>query len=146
MPLSGEYAPSPSDFARKQVETYEASGGAEAVELMGRPVVILTSVGAKTGKLRKTPVMRVEHNGEYAVVGSLAGAPQNPGWVYNLRKDPHVELQDGREKHDYVAREIEGDERAVWWERAVEAAPDYVDFEKKTDRLIPVFVLTRTPG
>ena len=146
MPLSGEYAPSLSDFARKQVETYEASGGAEAVELMGRPVVILTSVGAKTGQLRKTPVMRVEHNGEYAVVGSLAGAPQNPGWVHNLRKDPHVELQDGAEKHDYVAREIEGDERAVWWERAVEAAPDYVDFEKKTDRLIPVFVLTRTPG
>ncbi|MDX3193426.1 nitroreductase family deazaflavin-dependent oxidoreductase [Streptomyces sp. MN03-5084-2B] len=146
MPLSGEYAPSLSDFARKQVETYEASGGAEAVELMGRPVVILTSVGAKTGQLRKTPVMRVEHNGEYAVVGSLAGAPQNPGWVHNLRKDPHVELQDGAEKHDYVAREIEGDERAVWWERAVEAAPDYADFEKKTDRLIPVFVLTRTPG
>jgi len=145
MPLSGEYAPSPSDFVRKQAETYEASGGTEAVELMGRPVVILTSVGAKTGKLRKTPLMRVEHNGEYAVVGSLGGAPQNPVWVYNLRKDPHVELQDGTEKHDYVAREIEGDERALWWERAVEAAPDYADFEKKTDRLIPVFVLTRTP-
>jgi len=146
MPLTGRYAPSPSDFVRNQAETYEASGGAEAVELMGRPVVILTSVGAKTGQLRKTPLMRVEHNGEYAVVGSLAGAPQNPGWVHNLRKDPHVELQDGTEKHDYVAREIEGDERAVWWERAVGAAPDYVDFEKKTDRLIPVFVLTRTPG
>lgn len=108
-------------------------------------MVILTSVGAKTGQLRKTPLMRVEHNGEYAVVGSLAGAPHNPGWVHNLRKDPHVELQDGTEKHDYVAREIEGDERAVWWERAVEKAPDYADFEKKTDRPIPVFVLTRTP-
>ncbi|MGW3960540.1 nitroreductase/quinone reductase family protein [Amycolatopsis sp. NPDC005003] len=95
--------------------------------------------GAKTGKLRKTPLMRVEHNGEYAVVGSRAGAPQNPVWVHNPRKDPHVELQDGTEKHDCVAREIEGDERAV------EAAPDYADFEKKTDRLIPVFVPTRTP-
>ena len=145
MPLSGDYEPSRSDFARKQVETYEASGGTEAVELMGRPVVILTSVGAKTGQLRKTPVMRVEHNGEYAVVGSLAGAPQDPVWVYNLRKNPHVELQDRTEKHDYVAREIEGHERAVWWERAVEAEPDYADFQKKTDRLIPVFVLTRTP-
>lgn len=123
MPLTGDYEPSLSDFVRKQVETYEASGGTEAVDLMGRPVVILTSVGAKTGQLRKTPVMRVEHNGQYAVVGSLAGAPHNPAWVNNLRKHPHVELQDRTEKHDYVAREIEGDERAVWWQRAVEAEP-----------------------
>jgi F420H(2)-dependent quinone reductase len=130
MPLHGEYAPSPTDFVRAQAETYESSGGTEAVELMGRPVVILTSVGAKTGKLRKTPLMRIEHDGEYAVVGSFAGAPHNPVWVYNLRKEPHVELQDGTEKHDYVAREIEGDERAVWWERAVEAAPDLTEFEK----------------
>ena len=145
MPLHGEYAPSPTDFVRMQAETYESSGGTEAVELMGRPVVILTSVGAKTGKLRKTPLMRIEHDGQYAVVGSFAGAPHNPVWVYNLRKEPHVELQDGTDKHDYVAREIKGDERAVWWERAVEAAPDLIEFEKKTDRLIPVFVLTRTP-
>lgn len=129
MPLSGEYAPSPSDWARKQAETYEASGGTEAVEIMGKPVVILTSVGAKTGKLRKTPLMRVEHDGEYAVVGSLGGAPQNPVWVYNVRKEPRVELQDGTEKHDYVAREIEGDERALWWKRAVEAWPDYANYE-----------------
>jgi F420H(2)-dependent quinone reductase len=145
MPLSGEYAPSPSDWARKQAETYEASGGTEAVEIMGKPVVILTTVGAKTGKLRKTPLMRVEHNGEYAVVGSLGGAPQNPVWVYNVRKEPRVELQDGTEKHDYVAREIEGDERELWWRRAVEAWPDYANYALKTDRVIPVFVLTRTP-
>jgi deazaflavin-dependent oxidoreductase (nitroreductase family) len=108
-------------------------------------VVLLTSVGARSGKLRKTPLMRVEHEGEYAVVGSLGGAPKNPVWVYNLRKEPHVELRDGTEEHDYLAREVEGDERAVWWERAVAAFPNYASYQKKTDRLIPVFVLTRLP-
>jgi F420H(2)-dependent quinone reductase len=108
MPLSGEYAPSTSDWARKQAETYEASGGAEAGDLRGMPVIVLTSVGAKSGLLRKTALMRVEHDGEYAVVGSLGGAPQHPVWVFNLRKHPHVELQDGAEKHDYDARELEG--------------------------------------
>ena len=144
MPLSGEYGPSTLDWARKQAETYEATGGAEAGDLFGMPVIVLTSVGAKSGLLRKTALMRVEHDGEYAAIGSLGGAPKNPVWVYNLRKDPHVELQDGAEKHDYVAREVEGDERTVWWERAVAAYPPYADYAKKTDRVIPVFVLTRT--
>jgi len=145
MPLSGEYAPSTSDWARKQAEKIEGTSGAEGNELQGYPVVLLTSVGARSGKLRKTPLMRVEHEGEYAVVGSLGGAPKNPVWVYNLRKEPHVELRDGTEEHDYLAREVEGEERAVWWERAVAAFPNYASYQKKTDRLIPVFVLTRLP-
>jgi deazaflavin-dependent oxidoreductase (nitroreductase family) len=143
MPLSGEYAPSTSGWARRQAETYEATGGAKAGDLQGRPVVVLTSVGAKTGLLRKTALMRVEHDGEYAVVGSLGGSPKNPVWVHNLRANPLVELQDGAEKHDYIAREVSGDERAQWWERAVEAFPTYAAYQKKTDRVIPVFVLTR---
>src|SRR4051794_32831815 len=98
MPLTGEYAPSTSDWARRQAEAYEATGGQDAGDLEGRPVIVLTSVGAKSGKLRKTALMRVEHDGEYAVVGSLGGAPQHPVWVFNLRKHPHVELQDGAEK------------------------------------------------
>ncbi|MEU4241216.1 nitroreductase family deazaflavin-dependent oxidoreductase [Actinoplanes sp. NPDC026619] len=145
MPLSGEYAPSTSDWAREQAEKIEASGGTEGNEMRGMRVIVLTSVGAKTGLLRKTALMRVEHDGEYAVVGSLGGAPKNPVWVYNLRKEPHVELQDGTEKHDYQARELEGEERALWWERSVAAFPNYADYEKKTDRLIPVFVLSRLP-
>jgi deazaflavin-dependent oxidoreductase (nitroreductase family) len=144
MPLSGEYAPSTDDWAREQAEAYEASGGAAAGDLRGMPVIVLTTVGAKTGKLRKTALMRVEHDGQYAVVGSLGGAPRHPVWVHNIRKQPHVELQDGTEKHDYLARETEGEERAVWWKRAVEAYPPYADYQKKTDRVIPVFVLART--
>ena len=143
MPLSGEYGPSTSAWARKQAETYEASNGERAGDISGRPVIVLTSVGARTGLLRKTALMRVEHDGEYAVVGSLGGGPKNPVWVYNLRKEPRVELQDGDVRHDYVAREVTGDERAVWWERAVAAFPTYATYEKKTARLIPVFVLTR---
>ena len=143
MPLTGEYAPSPSDWARNQAERYEATAGAEANDMQGMPIVVLTSVGAKTGALRKTPLMRVEHDGEYAVVGSLGGAPKNPVWVYNIRKNPHVELQDGEVKHDYTVRELEGEEREVWWERSVAAYPPYADYQKKTDRLIPVFLLTR---
>ncbi|GID27359.1 nitroreductase family deazaflavin-dependent oxidoreductase [Paractinoplanes brasiliensis] len=143
MPLTGEYAPSTSDWARKQAEKIEESGGTAGTELNGYPVVLLTSVGSKTGKLRKTPLMKVEHEGEYAVVGSLGGAPKNPVWVYNLRKNPHVQLRDETEEHDYVAREVSGDERAVWWERAVAAFPNYAAYQQKTERLIPVFVLTR---
>jgi F420H(2)-dependent quinone reductase len=108
----------------------------------GKPVVILTSVGAKTGKLRKTPLMRVEHDGEYAVVASLGGAPQHPVWYYNLTANPHVELQDGPVKRDYQAREVQGAERDAWWERAVAAWPDYAEYQKKTTRTLPVFVLT----
>jgi F420H(2)-dependent quinone reductase len=145
VPLTGEYAPSTSDWAREQADKIEESGGTAGNELHGYPVVLLTSVGSKTGKLRKTPLMKVEHEGEYAVVGSLGGAPKNPVWVYNLRKEPHVVLRDGTEEHDYEAREVEGDERAVWWERAVAAFPNYAGYQEKTDRLIPVFVLTRRP-
>ena len=145
MPLSGEYAPSPSDWARKQAEQYEASGGSIESDMRGRPIIVLTSVGARTGQLRKTPLMRVEHDGEYLVVGSLGGAPKNPVWVYNVRKNPHVELQDGPAKHDYLARELSGDERALWWERAVAAFPNYADYQRKTERIIPIFLLTRLP-
>ena len=143
MPLSGEYGPSTSGWARQQAETYEATNGERAGDIQGRPVIVLTSVGAKTGLLRKTALMRVEHGGEYAVVGSLGGGPKNPVWVFNLRKHPQVELQDGDARHDYLAREVTGDERALWWQRSVAAFPTYAGYEKKTKRLIPVFVLTR---
>ncbi len=141
MPLTGEYEPSTSEWARKQAELYESSGGTEGTDLHGRPVIILTSVGAKTGKLRKTALMKVEHDGDYAVVASRGGAPTNPVWYNNLVKNPHVELQDGPVKRDYLAREVFGDEKAVWWERAVETWPGYADYQKKTERQIPVFVL-----
>lgn len=143
MPLVGEYEPGTSDWARKQLEVYEGSGGTEGTTLRGMPVIILTTVGAKSGKLRKTPLMRVEHDGEYAVVASLGGAPRHPVWYFNIVKEPHVELQDATEKHDYTAREVFGDEKALWWERAVQAYPDYADYQTKTDREIPLFVLTR---
>ena len=143
MPLSGEYAPSTAGYARTQAEKYEASNGATNNTIIGLPVVVVTSIGAKTGKLRKTPLMRVEHDGEYLAVGSLGGAEKNPVWVYNVRANPLVELQDGAEKHDYRARELDGDERTVWWERAVEAFPNYAAYQRKTSRTIPVFLLTR---
>ncbi|MEY8016672.1 nitroreductase family deazaflavin-dependent oxidoreductase [Mycobacterium servetii] len=142
MPLTGEYEPSPWDWSREQAEKFAESGGKEAADLRGMPIILLTTVGAKTGKLRKTPLMRVEHNGEYACVASLGGAPKNPVWYYNVKKNPRVELQDGSVTRDYDAREVFGEEKAVWWERAVEAYPDYADYQKKTERQIPVFVLT----
>ena len=144
MPLEGEYEPSPQQWVRDQVEQYERSGGREANTLQdtGLPVVIFTTRGNKSGKIRKTPLMRVEHEGEYAVVGSLGGAPKNPVWVYNVRKEPHVELRDGTEEHDYQAREVSGEEREIWWQRAVAAFPNYATYQKKTDRLIPVIALT----
>jgi F420H(2)-dependent quinone reductase len=141
MPLSGEYEPSQSGWARKQVERYEATNGEKGGELQGRPVIVLTSVGAKTGKIRKTPLMRVEHQGKYAVVASLGGAPEHPVWYHNLKADPHVELQDRATKRDYTASEVVGDEKAVWWERAVATWPDYAKYQTKTERQIPVFVL-----
>lgn len=146
MPLQGEYAPSTSDWAREQAEKYEASGGADAGDLRGMPVIVLTTVGAKTGMLRKTALMRVEHDGHYAVVASLGGAPKNPVWYYNIVKQPHVELQDGPVKKDYLAREVTGEEKAAWWERAVAAYPPYADYQEKTDREIPVFVLEPFEG
>ncbi|WP_405180449.1 nitroreductase family deazaflavin-dependent oxidoreductase [Nocardia sp. NBC_01377] len=142
MPLTGEYAPSTSDWAREQAEIYDGSGGTEGASLQGKPIILLTTVGAKSGKLRKTPLMRVEHDGEYAVVASLGGAPKHPVWYYNIKADPHVELRDGAVTEDYTAREVTGDEKAVWWERAVAAWPAYADYQTKTTREIPVFVLT----
>ena len=141
MPLQGEYEPSPSDWARQQVETYESSGGTEGTTMRGMPVVILTTLGAKSGKLRKTPLMRVEHDGRYAVVASLGGAPKHPLWYHNIVASPHVELQDGPVTQDMTAREVVGDELAVWWERALAAYPEYADYQQKTTRRIPVFVL-----
>jgi len=144
MPLQGEYAASPDDWARKQVERYEETNGEHGGDLRGRPVIVLTSVGAKTGRLRKTPLMRVEHEGHYAVVASLGGAPKHPVWYFNLKANPQVELQDGATRRDYLAREVTGEEKAVWWERAVETWPDYAKYQKKTERQIPVFVLEPT--
>ena len=142
MPLTGDYEPSTSDWARENAELYMASGGTEGTELKGKLVILLTTVGAKTAKLRKTPLMRVEHNGEYAVVASLGGAPKNPVWFHNIVKHTRVELQDGAATGDYEAREVFGEEKASWWQRAVEVWPDYADYQRKTDREIPVFVLT----
>jgi deazaflavin-dependent oxidoreductase (nitroreductase family) len=142
MPLTGEYEPGTFDFSRDQVDRYERSGGTEGTQNQGKPVIVLTSVGAKTGKLRKTPLMRVEHDGEYAVVASLGGAPRHPVWYYNLTANPHVELQDGPVKKDYRAREVHREEYAAWFERAVAAWPDYAEYQKKTTRTMPIFVLT----
>jgi F420H(2)-dependent quinone reductase len=142
MPLSGEYAPGASDWAREQAQKYMDSGGKQGTEMQGKPVILLTTVGAKTGKLRKTPLMRVEHDGQYAVVASLGGAPKHPVWYHNIKKNPRVELQDCTVTGDYDAREVFDEERAIWWERAVEAWPDYANYQTKTDRQIPVFVLT----
>jgi deazaflavin-dependent oxidoreductase (nitroreductase family) len=143
MPVQGVYEPSASQRSRDQVEQYESSGGTEGTTMRGYPVVVLTTKGAKSGKVRKTPLMRVEHDGEYAVVASLGGAPKHPVWYYNLVVHPdEVELQDGPVKQDMTARELTGDERDTWWGRAVEAYPDYADYQTKTSRTIPVFLLT----
>jgi deazaflavin-dependent oxidoreductase (nitroreductase family) len=141
MPLSGTYEPSPDKRSREQVELYESSDGASGNTLRGKPVIILTSRGAKSGKIRKTPLMRVEHDGRYAVVASQGGAPVHPTWYHNLVADPHVELQDGPVRQDMTARELTGDEKAAWWGRAVAAWPDYAAYQQRTDRQIPVFVL-----
>jgi deazaflavin-dependent oxidoreductase (nitroreductase family) len=141
MPLTGEYEPSPSEWVRDQVALYESSGGLEGTTLRDLPVVIVTNRGVKTGKLHKTPVMRVEHEGRYAVVASKGGAPSHPVWFDNLVANPDTELQDGPVKTDMTARLVTGDEKATWWERAVAAYPDYADYQKRTTREIPVFVL-----
>lgn len=141
MPLEGTYVPGASERARKQVEEYESSGGTSGTTLDGRPVVILTTVGAASGALRKIPLMRVEHDGAYAVVASYGGAPKHPVWYHNVVAHPLVELQDGPVRQDMVAREVEGEERELWWQRAVEAFPPYADYATRTERLIPVFVL-----
>ena len=141
MPLAGEYGPSTSTWAREHAELYESSGGTEGLELRDRPVIILTTMGAKSGKLRKTALMRVEHDGVYAVVASRGGAPEHPHWYFNLVANPHVELQDAATKRDYLAREVTGQEKALWWQRAIETWPDYANYQEKTARQIPVFVL-----
>jgi deazaflavin-dependent oxidoreductase (nitroreductase family) len=143
MPLEGEYEPSPAKWVRDQVELYESSGGTEGTTLRdtGLPVIIMTTLGSRSGKIRKTPLMRVEHEGSYAAVASQGGAPKHPVWYHNLKADPRVELQDGPVKQDMKAREITGEERAVWWERAVAAYPPYAEYQQKTDRQIPVFLL-----
>ncbi|MGW7266236.1 nitroreductase family deazaflavin-dependent oxidoreductase [Streptomyces sp. NPDC054842] len=146
MPLEGEYEPSPEQWVRDQVELYESSGGTKGTTLgnTGLPVIVLASRGAKSGKIRKTPLMRVEHEGRYAVVASQGGAPKHPVWYFNLKADPHVSLQDGPDVHDLTAREVTGEEKAAWWERAVAAYPPYADYQKQTEREIPLFVLEPT--
>ena len=146
MAIDGEYVPSPAAWVRDQVELYEGSGGTQGTTLRdtGLPVVIITNRGVRSGKLRKTPLMRVEHDGRYAAVGSKGGAPENPVWVYNLRKNPQVVVQDGPQTWEMTAREVTGGERAAWWERAVAAYPPYAEYQQKTDRVIPLFVLERT--
>lgn len=146
MPLTGEYEPSTVAYARTQAEAFERSGGTTANTMRGVPIIVLTSVGAKSGKLRKTPLMRVEHEGHYAVVASLGGAPTHPVWYHNVVAHPHVELQDGAVTRDYLAHEATGAERDAWWERAVAVWPDYASYQEKTDRTIPVFVLTPLEG
>ena len=145
MPLEGEYEPSPSQWVRDQVEAYESSGGTRANTLLdtGMPIVIVTTRGNKSGKLRKTALMRVEHDGEYALVASLGGAPKHPVWYHNLVADPDtVEVQDGPEPFAVTGHEAEGDERAAWWERAVAVFPNYAEYQTKTDRQIPVLIAT----
>ncbi len=142
--FDGEYEPPAQGWVRKQVEQFEASGGREANTLLdtGIPIIVMTTIGAKSGKLRKVPVMRVEHGGDYAIVASKGGTPENPGWYHNLKTTPVVRIQDGPEPAEYDVREVSGDERETWWERAVAAFPSYAEYQSKTDRTIPVFVAT----
>ncbi len=141
MPLTGEFELSPTGWVRDQTEKILASGTTDVVGINGMSVILLTTRGVKSGKLRKVPLMRVEHDGAYAIVASLGGAPQNPVWYANVKAEPHVELQDGTVTRDFTAREVTGDEKAQWWERAVAAFPNYAEYQEKTDREIPVFVL-----
>jgi deazaflavin-dependent oxidoreductase (nitroreductase family) len=146
MPLEGEYEPSPQKWVRDQVELYERTGGREGNTLRdtGLPVVLYTTRGNKTGKLRKTPLMRVEHDGKYLMVASRGGAPKHPVWYYNLKADPNaLTVQDGPEPFDATARELTGEEREIWWQRAVDAFGNYAEYQRKTDRLIPVFLVER---
>ena len=144
MPMQGEYEPSPAKFVADQVALYEATGGAEGGTLQGKPVIILTTHGRHSGKVRKTPLMRVEHNGAYAVVASLGGAPKHPVWYLNMMASPTVTLQDGANVYELRAREVHGDEKARWWAVAVDAWPAYAEYQTKTERQIPVVVLEPT--
>ena len=147
MTLEGDYEPSPAEWVRNQVAEYESSGGTKANTLVdtGLPVIILTTRGNKSGKVRKMALMRVEHDGEYALVASQGGAPTHPSWYFNLVSDPTaLVIQDGAEPHDYVAREVTGDEKATWWERAVAVYPPYDDYQAATTRVIPLLVARRS--
>lgn len=142
MGITGEYEPSPWDWVREQVDEYESSGGARANTLRdtGLPIIVMTTVGHRTGKVRKVPLMRVEHDGEYALVASKGGAPNHPGWYQNLTADPRVTIQDGAAPFDAKVRLVRGPERQVWWKRSVAAYTPYADYQEKTEREIPVFV------
>jgi deazaflavin-dependent oxidoreductase (nitroreductase family) len=146
MTLTGEREISPEGWVREQTEKILAAGTTEGVQVLDRPIVLVTVRGAKSGKLRYTPVMRVEHNGSYAMIASKGGAPEHPKWYHNLVANPHVELQDGSTTKEYDAREVSGAERDEWWERSVAAYPPYAEYQTKTDRLIPVFVLEPREG
>ncbi|GAA2153241.1 deazaflavin-dependent oxidoreductase (nitroreductase family) [Humibacillus xanthopallidus] len=141
MTTSGEYVPSPRKGSRDQVSEIERTGTTDSVDIMGLPVVLLTMVGAKTGAIRKVPLMRVEHAGLYAAVASMGGSPEHPQWYWNLRQHPELDLQDGTVVTRRRARELEGAERDAWWERCVAAFPPYAGYQRKTERLIPLFVL-----
>jgi deazaflavin-dependent oxidoreductase (nitroreductase family) len=144
--LQGEYAPSAAQWVRDQVEAFERANGQQANTLRdtGLPIVVVTMRGHKSGKVRKIALMRVEHDGEYALVGSKGGAPSHPQWVYNLRAHPdEVILQDEAERFPVHVRELRGEERARWWERAVAAYPPYADYQRRTQRRIPVFLARR---
>ncbi|WP_436778392.1 nitroreductase family deazaflavin-dependent oxidoreductase [Yinghuangia sp. YIM S09857] len=146
MPLDGQYVPSPHKWVREQVDAYESSDGVDGATFRGLPIVVLTTRGAVSGAVRKTPVMRVEHDGAYALIASQGGAPTHPQWYRNVTADRRVELQDGPKRQDMLAREVVGDEKALWWTRAVDAYPEYADYQAKTDRSIPVVVLETVPG
>ena len=141
MPLDGEYEPSPWEPIAEQVEQYERTDGVEGGEFMGGPCIILTTKGARSGKLRKTPLIRVTDGTSYVVIGSMGGAPNDPQWVHNLRANPLAELQDGAERRDYAVREVDGDEKTTWWQRATGVWPDYDTYQSSTERVIPLFVL-----
>ncbi len=145
MTIDGEYEPSKWDWVKDQVERYEASGGTEANTLRdtGLPIIVFSCKGSRSGKVRKVPLMKVEHDGEYALVASKGGAPEHPGWYHNLVADPNIMMQDGPEPYPAVVRVVSGSERQGWWERAVAAYPPYAEYQEKTDREIPVFVTSR---
>jgi deazaflavin-dependent oxidoreductase (nitroreductase family) len=140
MPLEGHYEPSPVDWVRKQVEQFESSDGREGNTMKDLPVIVLTTKGARTGNIRKSPLMRVEHDGKYLIVASLGGAPSHPVWYHNVAANPTVEIQDGATRQDMATRELDGDEREVWWKRAVDAFPPYAEYQEKTSRVIPILI------
>ena len=141
MSLESDYLPSPKGWVRTDVERIEEAGDTGVVHRQGRPVVLVTMRGAKSGALRKVPLMRVEHEGELVIVASLGGAPEHPKWYWNLRANPDVEVQDGTRTFSARARELDGKERFDWWVRAVEQFPPYAEYQVRTQRLIPLFLL-----